>query len=369
MAGKVGSGVVGGSIGIRGALNHLMLPDVQDKAYVATVCDPVPGRAKAAAQKYGVLGHYERYEELLADPQVDAVTLGSPIGLHYEQGLKAVEAGKHVHFNKTMCLTVAEADHLIERATAKKARLVASPGVMLHPHARRMRQLVLEGRLGTLVWAAAGAAISTYHLDEEVRQGDDPLTNIDPSGYFKRPAGGPLYDVTVYSLHHLTGIVWPARRVSAMSGPVVPEREFPGRKVPCRIGLPLRRHRPDAGPAHHLPAPAARPTLSRHGGMVFRMGRAHSPKARRHQDTKASIHHRAFVVASPAYADERFSSAVVNQVHEHFVVPCPTLIEEVSGARSGDGRERAVWPVHGRRAARQARHGPLLAPARGAGDG
>ncbi|MDP2858127.1 MAG: Gfo/Idh/MocA family oxidoreductase, partial [Bacillota bacterium] len=79
MKNKVGIGVVGaGSIGIRGALNHLVLPDVQPVAYVAAVCDPVPGRAQAAAEKYGVLGHYERYEDLLADPTVDAVTLGSP---------------------------------------------------------------------------------------------------------------------------------------------------------------------------------------------------------------------------------------------------------------------------------------------------
>jgi len=231
---KVGIGIVGaGSIGIRGALNHLVLPDVQPKAYAAAVCDPVPGRAEAAAERYGVLRWYERYEDLLADPAVDAVTLCSPIGLHYEQGIKAIEAGKHVHFNKTMCLTVAEADHLIDLAARKGVHLVASPGVMLHPHAQRMRRLVLEGRLGRLAWAAAGATISTYHLQEPVRQGEDVLSNIDPSWYFHRPDGGPLWDVTVYSMHYLTGIVGPAKRVAAFSGLVVPEREFRGRRIVC----------------------------------------------------------------------------------------------------------------------------------------
>ena len=236
MVDKVGIGVVGvGSIGIRGALNHLILPDVQEVAYPAAVCDPVPGRARAAAEKYGVLGCYERYEDLLADPTVDVVTLCSPIGLHYEQGVKAIEAGKHVHFNKTMCISVAEADHLIDLAGQKGVHLVASPGVMLHPHARRMRQVILEGRLGRLVWAAAGAAISTYHLEEPVRQGEDLLSNIDPSWYFRRPDGGPLWDVTVYAMHYLTGIVGPAKRVAAMSGLVVPEREFRGRKISCEM--------------------------------------------------------------------------------------------------------------------------------------
>ena len=236
MKDKLGIGVVGvGSIGIRGALNHLILPDVQAKAYAAAVCDPVPGRAKAAAETYGVLGYYESYEALLADPTVDAVTLGSPIGLHYAQGVKAIGAGKHVHFNKTMCLTVAEADHLIDLAAKQNVRLVASPGVMIHPHAQRMRRLILEGKLGKLVWAAAGSAISTCHLDEPIRQGDDLLTNIDPAWYFRRPAGGPLYDVSVYSLHYLTGIVGPAVRVSAMSGLVVREREFRGQNIRCEM--------------------------------------------------------------------------------------------------------------------------------------
>ena len=49
----LGMGVIGaGSIGIRAALEHLSLPDVQDRVYLAAVCDPVPGRAQAAADKY-----------------------------------------------------------------------------------------------------------------------------------------------------------------------------------------------------------------------------------------------------------------------------------------------------------------------------
>ena len=230
----VGMGVVGaGAIGIRGALMHLSLPDVQDRVRLAAVCDPVPGRAEAAARRYGVAAFYETYEELLADPNVDAVTLCSPIGLHYEQGMAAIGAGKHVHFNKTMTTTVDEADRLIARAAETGVRLVASPGMMLHPHNRRIRKLILEGGLGKLVWAAAGIAISTYHLDEEFRGGNDVLTNVDPSWYFRKPGGGPQYDVTVYSLHNLTGILGPAKRVTALSGLVLPEREFRGRKIAC----------------------------------------------------------------------------------------------------------------------------------------
>ena len=94
---------------------------MQDRVRLAAVCDPVPGRAEAAAEKYGVLAHYVTYEELLADPNVDAVTLCSPIGLHFEQGMVAIEAGKHIHFNKTMTTRSHEADKLIARGGSKRA--------------------------------------------------------------------------------------------------------------------------------------------------------------------------------------------------------------------------------------------------------
>jgi predicted dehydrogenase len=228
-------GVVGaGSIGIRAALDHLSVPDVHDRVRLAAVCDPVPGRAEAAAAKYGVAAHYVTFEDLLADPNVDAVTLCSPIGLHYEQGLAAIKAGKHVHFNKTMAVTVAECDEMIAEAAKRDLRLVASPGMMLFPHNQRIRKLVLEEKLGQLAWAITGAAgVARYHLNESVRSGDDVLSNIDPSWYYRRPGGGPQYDVTVYCLHILTGIVGPAKRVTAMSGLVVPQREYRGKMIDC----------------------------------------------------------------------------------------------------------------------------------------
>lgn len=234
MTAPIGIGVVGaGSIGIRGALQHLCLPDVQDRATLAAVCDPVPGRAQAAADKYGVARAYENYEEILADPNVQAITLCSPIGLHYEQGLQAIQAGKHIHFNKTITTTASEAGRLIEEAAAKGVKLVASPGQMLRPHNRRIRKLIQEGALGKLAWAATGAAFGAYHEQEGVRTGEDVLSNVNPAWYWRKPGGGPLYDMTVYGLHTLTGVLGPARQVTAMSGVGIREREYKGEVYPC----------------------------------------------------------------------------------------------------------------------------------------
>jgi predicted dehydrogenase len=131
MANQVGMGVAGaGAIGINAALKHLSQADVQDKVRLAAVCDPVPGRAEAAAAAYGVEKGYVGYEEMLADKNVDAITICTPIGMHFEQGMMALDAGKHIHFNKTMTTTKAEADILIAKAEAKGLKIVASPGQM-----------------------------------------------------------------------------------------------------------------------------------------------------------------------------------------------------------------------------------------------
>jgi predicted dehydrogenase len=229
MSKRIGIGVVGaGSIGIRGALEHLSLPDVQDRLELVAVCDPVAGRAKAAAEKYGVRRAYESYEEMLADADVDALTLATPIGLHFEQGLAAVRSGKHIHFNKTMTTTAAEAQQLIEEASTRGEKIVASPGQMTRQSNRAIRKAILDGALGQLVWSAVGAAFGEYHEKESVRMGNDVLSNVNPSWYWRRPGGGPIYDMTVYGLHTLTGILGPAKRVTAMSGIVVPERSFRG---------------------------------------------------------------------------------------------------------------------------------------------
>src|SRR5437764_1464513 len=141
-------GVVGaGSIAVRGILPHLSQDDVQDRVRLAAVCDPVPGRAAAAAARFGVEKAFLDYADLLAHGDVDAVTIASPIGLHFEQGRQALTTGKHVHFNKTMTTTLAEASELIELARARNLKIVASPGETLRPHNQQVKKLIAEGAI------------------------------------------------------------------------------------------------------------------------------------------------------------------------------------------------------------------------------
>src|SRR5947207_697189 len=102
-------GVIGiGALALRGILPHLSQEDVQDRVLVGAVCDPVIERAEAAAAIYEVPQVSASVDEMLSGAAIDAVTVASPIGLHYEHCRASLEARKHVHVNKTMTTTVEE---------------------------------------------------------------------------------------------------------------------------------------------------------------------------------------------------------------------------------------------------------------------
>ncbi|HEX6972507.1 MAG TPA: Gfo/Idh/MocA family oxidoreductase [Limnochordia bacterium] len=223
-------GVVGlGSVAQRGLLPHLTEPDLKPLVELVAVCDAVADRARATAAKYGVPRWYSEYAEMLADDALEAVVIATPIPLHFEQAMAAVRAGKHVHLNKAMTTTKEEADRLLAAAKDAGVKLVASPGQMLRPAYRTVRRLVSEGAVGKVFFAIHGMSF-VGHEHEGFRRGDDVLSDVDPAWYYQR-GGGPMYDMGVYCLHAITGILGPVRRVTGMSALALPEREFKGRRL------------------------------------------------------------------------------------------------------------------------------------------
>jgi predicted dehydrogenase len=218
-----------GSVSQRGLLPHLAQDDIRQWCDLAAVMDPVPGRAEASAAKFGAPLWFEDYDDMLA-AEIDAVVIASPIGVHYEQAMKAITAGKHLHLNKTMTTTKAEADQVIEAAERAGVVVVASPGRAHRAPARRAREIIRGGEIGRLYWAETGTA-ARGHEFESFRQEDGVLADVNPTWYYRRPGGGPLYDMTVYALHAITGVLGPVRRVAGMSGIGLKERVFKGERI------------------------------------------------------------------------------------------------------------------------------------------
>ncbi len=230
MAHEVKVGLVGcGSVSQRGLLPHLVQDDLAGRCRLTAVCDNVPGRAEATASRFGVPQAFDDYDRFLAEADVEAFSLATPIGVHFAQAMAAVSAGKHVHVNKAMTTTLDEADRLIGAARAAGVKLVASPGQMLRPQHRAVKLRVDAGAIGRPYFAVNGMSFAG-HEHEDFRQEGDVLTDVDPTWYYK-PGGGPLLDMGVYCLHTLTGILGPARSVSAASAIGLPERSYKGRTI------------------------------------------------------------------------------------------------------------------------------------------
>lgn len=90
------------------------------------------------------------FEDVLADPSVDAVAVALPAGLHYAAALAALDAGKHVFVEKPLALRVGEAQALVERAADVGRTLMVGHLLQYHSAFLRLRELVAEGRLGRL---------------------------------------------------------------------------------------------------------------------------------------------------------------------------------------------------------------------------
>jgi predicted dehydrogenase len=213
-----------GSVAQRGLLPHLAQEDIRQWCELTAVMDPVPGRAEATAEKFGAKLAFEDYDAMLAS-EIDAVVIASPIGVHHDQSMRAIAAGKHLHLNKTMTTTRAEADEVIEAAAKAGVKVVASPGRAHRPLAKRVKAILEAGEIGRVYWAETGAA-GGGHEFESFRTGDDVLSNVNPAWYYRRPGGGPMYDMTVYALHTITGILGPVKRVTGMSGIGLKQRSF-----------------------------------------------------------------------------------------------------------------------------------------------
>jgi predicted dehydrogenase len=107
-------------------------------------------KAKEAAKALGIATAYGSYEELLADPNIDAIYNPLPNHMHVPWTIKAAEAGKHVLCEKPISLTVAEAETLLAVRARTGVKIGEAFMVVTHPQWLRLRELLREGRIGSL---------------------------------------------------------------------------------------------------------------------------------------------------------------------------------------------------------------------------
>jgi predicted dehydrogenase len=144
-------------------------------------------KAEETARALGIAKAYGSYEELLADPQIEAIYNPLPNQLHVPWSIKAAEAGKHVLCEKPLSMTVAEARTLL--AVQKRTGVIVGEAFMVrtHPQWLRTRELIASGRIGPV----------------RSIQGFFSYFNADPNNIRNIPecGGGGLLDIGCYPIN------------------------------------------------------------------------------------------------------------------------------------------------------------------------
>ncbi len=153
---------------------------------VTAIASRDPAKARQAADELGIARAYGSYEELLADPEVEAIYNPLPNHLHVPWSVKAAEAGKHVLCEKPIALSVEETRHLIEARDRTGVRIGEAFMVRTHPQWLRARELAQNGAIGEV--RAIVAAFSYFNRDPA------NIRNVVEWG------GGGLMDIGCYPI-------------------------------------------------------------------------------------------------------------------------------------------------------------------------
>ncbi len=205
MGEKVRIGVIGaGGIAFRKTIPAMLKAR---NLRVTAVMDTT--NVEKVAEAFRIRRAYNTVEDLLADPEVDAVYIASPVHCHLEQIELAATARKHILCEKPLTLDVAQTRRAIDVCRRKKVFLQEGYMMKFHGAHQVIRENISQGRLGKVVYLRAQLSCWYPPIPGAWRQ--DPKTG----------GGGALIDMATHLLNLLEFFVGPIRRLAALTGNLV----------------------------------------------------------------------------------------------------------------------------------------------------
>ncbi|MDF2790340.1 MAG: gfo/Idh/MocA family oxidoreductase [Neobacillus sp.] len=178
-----------GIIGCAGIAKHSVIPGIQksETGEVAAIASRGLDKAKQTAEELTIPTAYGSYEELLADPTIEAVYIPLPNHMHKEWVIRAAEAGKHVLCEKPLALTAQEAQEMA--AACEKAGVVFAEAFMYryHPRYSVIHDIIRSGEIGEIRGIHGTFTFNNAKDKNNIR-------------YKQDWGGGSLYDVGVYPI-------------------------------------------------------------------------------------------------------------------------------------------------------------------------
>src|SRR5437667_7582996 len=157
--------------------------------------------------------------EVLRSDDVDLVIVLTSMPEHARLAGAALRAGKHVLVEKPLATNLNDARSLLALTSEHQRHLVCAPFSILSPTFQTISARIRQGDIGKPCLARARYGWAGPSWNE----------------WFSKPGGGCLFDLGVYCIASLTGLLGPAQRVIAMTGTAIPEREVNGRKVRVEV--------------------------------------------------------------------------------------------------------------------------------------
>ncbi|WP_112817980.1 Gfo/Idh/MocA family protein [Ensifer sp.] len=117
---------------------------------LAAVVDPAPGLQEKLAASHPSVKVYPDAAPVMADSDIDAVVIATPVASHYDLARAALDAGKHVMVEKPMCSSSDEAADLVSRAAARGLTLMVDHTFLFHPAVMKLAELVHTEALGRI---------------------------------------------------------------------------------------------------------------------------------------------------------------------------------------------------------------------------
>jgi len=141
-----------GVLGVASIATRKVIPAMQrgEWSTISAIASRDSAKAETAARSMGIPKAYGSYDELLADPEVEAIYNPLPNHLHVPWSIKAAQAGKHVLCEKPLSMDVAQAKALIVARDRAGVKIGEAFMVRTHPQWLRTRELIREGRIGEL---------------------------------------------------------------------------------------------------------------------------------------------------------------------------------------------------------------------------
>jgi predicted dehydrogenase len=210
-----------GIIGCGDVARRAYIPGIQelsDRITVVATFDTIEDRADDLAAMFpGARGYVSMDEFLVHEGGMDLVFNLTPAPLHRQITERAMEAGYQVYTEKPIAATLDEAREMVALAERNGKALICAPATMVTARFRWMREYLASGEIGRPI--AIKAQIGGMGPAAWVEYFGDPRV-------FYKQGVGPLVDTGVYMLHVMTGLLGPAKRIHAVGGITIPQREI-----------------------------------------------------------------------------------------------------------------------------------------------